>query len=621
MGDDQANPLPENLHAHLFPEQNPFPILRVNSEGILLYANRASARLLLHWQTIVGGMVPDFIRREIAMTLEDGANRELEIRCDERDLSFILVPIAAHGYVNLYARDVTERKQAEVALRESALFYRQILESIPGMIFTTRPDGYCDYQSQQWVDFTGVPMVEHLGDGWNQLLHPDDRQRANAAWRNAVEEVAPYDLEYRVRRHDGEYEWFKVRGRPIRNEAGEIIRWFGTALNIDQLVLTQEELRQANVVAEAATRAKSEFLANMSHEIRTPMTVFLMAIEQLMMINTDPDSRQLLEMADKAASSLRGLVDDILDFSRIEARCVEIADEPFDPISGMREVIEMFALSAHEKSLNLHWNVSPEVPSIVFGDWFRIKQVLINLIGNAIKFTPAGEIDVTIRTQKTQLVFAVADTGIGIPKEMRHLVFESFKQVDSSFHRQYGGSGLGLAICKGLVELMGGRITVQEREMGTIFSFTIPLNTPEKATHAPAEMTVAAASRNLNNARILLADDDPMILEVIKLALTLNGWQTETAMSGAEAVEKWQRGEFTVVLMDLQMPGMTGLEATRAIRGKEAEKGSRIPIIGFTAHVGTEILSDCHAAGMNMVLSKPVQIDDLYAAIARFLPN
>jgi PAS domain S-box-containing protein len=149
------------------------------------------------------------------------------------------------GRLEAVVRDITERRQTEEALRESESFYRQTLESIPGMVFTTRPDGYCDYQSQQWVDFTGVPISEHLGDGWNKLLHPDDRPRAFAAWRNAVEGRAPYDTEYRVRRHDGTYEWFKVRGRPIRNSAGEVVRWFGTALNIDHLVKAQAELQRS----------------------------------------------------------------------------------------------------------------------------------------------------------------------------------------------------------------------------------------------------------------------------------------------------------------------------------------------------------------------------------------
>ncbi|NJC87104.1 MAG: response regulator [Desulfuromonas sp.] len=514
-----------------------------------------------------------------------------------------------------------QRMRMKKALGESELFYRQLLESIPGMVFTTRPDGYCDFQSQPWVDFTGVPMAEHLGDGWNRLLHPDDRPRAFAAWRDAVEERAPYDLEYRVRRHDGEYQWFKVCGRPIRNAGGEIVRWFGTALNIDQLVKLQEELLQAKELAEEASRAKSEFVANMSHEIRTPMTVFLMAIDQLLQINADPSSRQLLEMADKAAMALRGLVDDILDFSRIEAGSVEIADEPFNPVSAMREVIEMFDLAAREKNLRLTWDVSQDVPPIVFGDWFKIKQVLINLLGNALKFTPEGEIDVTVRPRGKQLVFVVADTGIGIPEDKCHLLFESFRQVDSSFHRQYGGSGLGLAICKGLVELMGGRIAVQGRNKGTIFSFTIPLKTPSLADLSSADPAAAEVARTTNHARILLADDDPMILEVMNLALTLRGWQTETAMSGAEAVEKWRHGDFNVILMDLQMPGMNGLEATRMIREQEVGKGSRTPIIGFTAHVEARILDDCHEAGMDRVLYKPVEIDALYVTIEQFLAD
>lgn len=516
-------------------------------------------------------------------------------------------------------RDITDRKGAEDALRESELFYRQLLESIPGMVFTTRPDGYCDFQSQQWVDFTGVPMIEHLGDGWNRLLHPDDRPRAFAAWRDAVEERAPYDLEYRVRRHDGAYEWFKVRGQPIHNTAGEIVRWFGTALNIDTLVKLQKELRQAKEEAEEASRAKSEFVANMSHEIRTPMTVFLMAIEQLLQINTDPASRQLLEMADKAAETLRGLVDDILDFSRIEAGSVDIADEPFNPVSALQEVIEMFSLAAREKNLLLTWNVSPEVPSILFGDWFRIKQVLINLIGNAVKFTPEGSIDVTVRPQGKQLVFAVADTGIGIPAEKRHLIFESFRQVDASFHRQYGGSGLGLAICKGLVELMGGRITVQGREKGVVFSFTLPLKAPESVPQPIVSAPPEETSRNVNQARILLVDDEPMILDVINLALTLRGWQTETARSGVEAIKKWQHREFDIILMDLQMPAMSGLEATRLIRQNETGKTSRTSIIGFTAHVGAAILENCREAGMDLVLHKPVKVDELYLTIDQLL--
>jgi PAS domain S-box-containing protein len=229
----------------LFPEENPFPVLRVDGDGTLLYANRTAAELLPEWQCMVGGEVPDFLRRELAAALDSGTNRETEILCGERDFSFEVVPIAERDYVNLYGRDVTAAKKAGEELRQSESFYRQMLESIPGMVFTTRPDGYCDYQSQQWVDYTGVPMEEHLGDGWNRLLHPDDRPRAFATWCAAVDGRARYDLEYRVRRHDGAYEWFKVIGRPIHDEAGEIVRWFGVAMNIEELKLAEEARRES----------------------------------------------------------------------------------------------------------------------------------------------------------------------------------------------------------------------------------------------------------------------------------------------------------------------------------------------------------------------------------------
>ncbi len=357
----------------LFPEQNPMPVLRVSLAGELLYANSSAARLLAPWRGVGGARVPPAIAQAVAEAMASAAARELLIEADGRGLSFLVAPIPANGYANLYGRDITEhkraeellraneeryrtvaefthdweywrtpdnrflyvspsceritgyraeefladadlyprivhpddrervvkhlqedllhpdpcefefrivrrdgqvrwighvcrlvndaqgralgrraanrditeRKQVETALRESESFYRQTLESIPGMVFTTRPEGYCDFQSQQWVEFTGVPMSEHLGDGWNALLHPEDQPRALVAWRDAVEGRAPYDVEYRVRRHDGEYEWFKVRARPIRDEAGQIVRWFGTAMNIDDLVKAQVALQRS----------------------------------------------------------------------------------------------------------------------------------------------------------------------------------------------------------------------------------------------------------------------------------------------------------------------------------------------------------------------------------------
>ncbi|TLM68146.1 MAG: response regulator [Deltaproteobacteria bacterium] len=621
MGNGQGDLYDGTLHAALFPEENPFPVLRATQEGILLYANRAAAGLLGCWQTAVGHPLPGTIRQEITTTLAGGVNRELEIHLDNRDLSFILVPIAGHGYVNFYGRDLTERKQAEKALHASRQHLSWVLDVTGiGLWLNELPLGELNWDPRTRALFFVPPGVEPTIELFWSRIHPDDREPTRLAVEAAIKDHSLYKIDHRaVNPETGAIRWIRSAGQATYAPDGTPIRFDGINYDITESKQAEEQLRLAKAAAEAASRAKSQFVANMSHEIRTPMTVFLLAIERLWQIHTEQQGRELLAMADKSAKSLRKLVDNILDFSRIEAGSLALADEPFAPIAGIQEVIEMFALAAHEKNLKLSWQVSPEVPSIVVGDWLKIKQILVNLIGNAIKFTPEGEISVTLQSQERHLVFAVADTGIGIPEEMHQLIFESFQQVDTSFHRQYGGSGLGLAICKGLVELMGGRITVQGRERGSLFVFSVPLKSPELAYQPPDETVMAQTSRAPGHARILIADDDPMILEVIKLALNSRGWQSETAASGAEAVEKWQHGNFDLILMDLQMPGMNGLEVARLIRQNESGRISRTPIVGFTAHVGTKILDNCRETGMDLVLYKPVEIEELYAAIDQLL--
>ena len=378
-----------------------------------------------------------------------------------------------------------------------------------------------------------------------------------------------------------------------------------------------EMLDSARQAAEEASRAKSEFLANMSHEIRTPMTVFMSATEHLLQIDQDPERRTLLKMAEQSAQRLRSLIDDILDFSRIEARGVEVNEAEFDLRSCVRSAVGLFALSAREKSLRLKTDVVPEVPERVVGDPDKLGQVLINLIGNALKFTHEGEVRVTVSCLADTLEFVVADSGIGIPEEKQHLLFQSFSQTDSSFHRRYGGSGLGLAISKGLVQLMGGQIDVQSREgSGSVFTFTLPLKVDSGTQNvASAEAPTEEPVRKNPSARILLAEDDPTIQEVMKIFLDRGGWRTETAVTGKEAFERWEGGEFDLILMDLQMPEMDGIATTRAIREREAKEEKRICIIGLTAHAQREIMDDCLQAGMDRVLTKPILIKDLYAAI------
>jgi PAS domain S-box-containing protein len=514
--------------------------------------------------------------------------------------------------------DITERKQAEVALRESELFYRQILDSIPGMVFTTRPDGYCDYQSQQWVDFTGVPMSEHLGDGWNKLLHADDRPRAFAAWRNAVEERAPYDLEYRVRRQDGEYEWFKVRGRPIRNEAGEIVRWFGTALNIDQLVRTQEELRQAKATAEAATRAKSEFLANMSHEIRTPMNAIIGMTELTLDTPLSRQQREYLEMVQSSAESLLKVVNDILDFSKIEAGLLEFEAAAFDLRDMVGKTAHTLAVRAHQKGLELACRIDPAIPGSLIGDAGRLRQVLINLIGNAVKFTERGEILLQVEAMaadddgKCRLRFSVSDTGIGIPADKMDLLFRHFSQVDSSAARRFAGTGLGLAISRQIVEGMGGTIRADSEEaVGSTFSFTVSLALPQQ----PATVPALRPQPDLEGMRVLIIDDNATNRRILTEMLASWGMAPNAAAGGREGIEQLRTAAaagkpFRLLLLDERMPEMDGFAVAEKIRSDATLPEMNIMMLSSGDVPAAAVR--CRQAGIATYLIKPLRQSELF---------
>ena len=425
-----------------------------------------------------------------------------------------------------------------------------------------------------------------------------------------------------------ECDWYNTK---LLNPNGGVIGVASLAQDITERLQTEariretmERLQSANKAAEGArreaeeaNRAKSEFLANMSHEIRTPMTVFMGAVEHLRQIDQDPGHRTLLKMADQSAQRLRSLIDDILDLSRIEAQGMDVEQTPFALRECVAAAVGLFVLSAREKDIGLKTKVAPDVPERVVGDPGKLGQVLINLIGNALKFTHEGEVRVDVRLSGDLVEFSVTDTGIGIPEEKQHLLFQSFSQTDSSFQRRYGGSGLGLAISKGLVELMGGAIAVRSREgEGSIFSFTLPLKiAPDSQGVAPVDHSPEPPASTTHKGSILLAEDDPMVKDMVEMILIRGGWRTQTAKSGWEAVEKWEAGDFDLILMDLQMPEMNGIEAARIIREREAGREKRTCIIGLTAHARREIMEECLEVGMDRVLTKPIQMKDLYAAV------
>jgi signal transduction histidine kinase/ActR/RegA family two-component response regulator len=378
--------------------------------------------------------------------------------------------------------------------------------------------------------------------------------------------------------------------------------------------------RAARLRAIQASRAKTEFLATMSHEVRTPMNSILGFAELLGRDSRlPPDVRDKIGMIGAAGGSLMAVLDDVLDFSKMEAGQIDLHPESVDLIETCREVISIVSSMAEAKGLKVKFNSDPAIVGQFRADAFRLRQVLINLLNNAIKFTSEGEVSLSVRPADDGVAvrFEVADSGIGVAPEVATRLFTRFFQADSSISRTYGGTGLGLAICKGLVERMGGRIGVSSQiGLGSTFWFEAPLE--RIGAVDGAQRADAATERNPLYARILLVDDHPVNRQLGQALLEMLGCQVDLAQDGEQAVQAAAKGGYDAILMDVHMPRMDGLAATRAILKLEGLAG-RVPIIGLSADVLPQNIALCRQAGMVEHISKPVQLDVLYAALHRQL--
>ena len=474
-----------------------------------------------------------------------------------------------------------------------------------------------------WASVSVSAVFDTLGDKTHTVILLEDISAKKIAQEQL--QKAHDELEMRVEERTLE---LKNTNDQLRSE-------------IDVRKRTEEELRQAKEAAEAANRAKGSFLAKMSHELRTPMNGIIGLTSILLGTELTEKQENFLTMVKTSADNLLKIINDILDLSRIESGKIPFQFIHFKLRDTIEQTVALFQAEARKKGLELKYYVNNDVPQDFIGDPGRIQQILINLIGNAIKFTDEGSVSVQVQNRalhstaiddeicedKAELFISVRDTGIGIPEDKIKLLFKSFSQVDGSYTRKYGGTGLGLKISKELVEMMEGKIWVESKtDIGSSFNFTIQLKLPKEITadnqvkpdKSELDLSKIASEYPDISLNILVAEDSLINQEVIKQVLIEKNWDVVTVSDGLEAVEAFKSGNFDLIFMDVQMPNVDGLEATMEIRDIEKLQGGHIPIIGLTAHAYKIHEDDCINAGMDAFISKPFKWNEIFDIIFQY---
>jgi PAS domain S-box-containing protein len=491
--------------------------------------------------------------------------------------------------------------------------------------------GHTTWVNDAFIRMTGFALADVNGERPDAILAGGETDAdalseidsAFAFGRGVVEEFLQY-------RRDGSTSWISLSLTPIHDDTGEVSRWIGIGTDITRRREAQQALEDARSSAENASRLKGEFLANMSHEIRTPMNAILGMTDLALGTQLDLEQLEYLQTVKQSAESLLELLNDILDLSRIESGRMDIDAVPFHLPTLLDDVIKPLRFVAKTKRLEV--TAATEVSNEwIIGDPLRVRQVLVNLIGNAIKFTTDGSVDVRVEETPgdshglSRFEFSVRDTGVGIPDSKLHHIFDAFTQADTSTTRQFGGTGLGLAISSELLQLMGGSIDVESQSgKGSCFRFTLPagIADPQEFEQVNAAETQIDPSTVTNESlRILVADDYEANRDLLSKILERHGHSVITANDGHEALTEFDREQPDVILMDIQMPELDGFQTTAAIRARELETQTHVPIIAVTAHSMRGDREACLAAGMDAYLSKPVKAAEVLTLIDSLSDN
>jgi PAS domain S-box-containing protein len=503
--------------------------------------------------------------------------------------------------------DITERKRQEEALRASEQRWRTMAEALPNLVWTDLPDGQCDWLSSQWGKYTGIPEKELLGLRWLEtVIHPDDRARTLACWQAACADQGDYDLEYRIRRSDGEYHWFKTRGVPVRDERGQIVYWFGTCTDIEDVKRLEAALREAD-------RRKDEFLATLAHELRNPLAPLRTGLQILQLTEDRASWERARQMMERQLGQMVRLIDDLLDISRISRNRLELRRARISLAAVIENAVETARPLIDEKGQTLTVAL-PAEPVFLDADLTRLAQVFWNLLNNSAKYSdPGGRISLAAECQGQEVVVTVRDTGVGIPAPALPGLFTMFSQVDHSLERAQGGLGIGLALVKGLVEMHGGAVAARSAGVGQGSEFVVRLPlaaSPDPAKRAAKEERTLVASKR----RILIVDDSRDGAASLGMLLSLLGHDTRTAHDGLEALELAEAFHPNVMLLDIGLPKLNGYDVCRRIR--QQPWGKEIFIIAVTGWGQEDDRRRAQEAGFDQHMIKPVDFTALEKQLA-----
>ena len=568
-------------------------------------------------QALSGGQEAAF---ETRIRRPDGDHRQLSVRFMFESMGEGL-PVTLLGAVV----DVTEMHNRQAALKESEARFRMLADHTTDIVVWAGADAHILYVSPS-IRRLGFSPDDLTGRHAFEFLHPDDQAECEALIAKIFEDTAADGAlhgQFRFRTADGGWVWLEGYPTVIRNDEGLAVSAVTNFRDVTVRRELEEDLLQAKQRAEAAAEAKSEFLANMSHEIRTPLTGIIGFSNLLQGLSTlPPTAKSYARRVANSSQALLHVVNDILDFSKLEVGQIEVDPQDIEVQALLEDAIDNFGNQAAEKGLSLGLSLDDDCPRYLFVDGGRLRQIVNNLVSNALKFTETGSVSIhgSYDRASSRLNLSVADTGVGVAEDMIGRLFQRFSQVDGSIARRYGGTGLGLSICRQLTTLLGGEISVaSEPGRGSTFSFWVPA--PEVI--APDRITVPEGEDDASQVgpetclRILVVDDLNINRELVRVLLESVGQTVDEADSGASAVSMAMTQSYDLILMDLQMPGMDGLAAARAIRALESEN-SQTPIVALSANILPDHLKASAEAGMNDHIGKPISPAALIGAVQRW---